>query len=596
MVEEGVTRGLLRVSEGSLSFRHELARLAVESTVPESRARELHQRLLSALTERGADLSLLVHHAALARDAEAVLQFAPRAARQAATLGAHREAAAHFAAALRHAAQLPVAERGALYEGHAWECNLTNQVRTAIESCSRALALYRELGDRVAQARVLRVLARLHWQFGDNAEATRHAGEAVTTLEVLPPSRDLAMAYSTRSMLAMLAGRVEEALDYGNRALALGREFGDIESQVHSLNNIGSALLGSNDETGFGPVEQSLALALEHRLHEAAGRAYTNLMTCSVLRLDLTRAERVLREGLAFCEEREIYTHMYYLRAYGARLEFLLGRWASAAALATELLESGALTPIQRIPTLLTLGLIRARRGDPGAEASLDEAMQLATPTRELQRIGRVAAGRAEVAWYRGDLETVEREVEVGLKLAEGHREPWIRGELAYWQSRARPERAPPANISEPYRLMIEGDWRGAAEIWKKFRMPYEAALALAHGNEDALRESLEILETLGSGPLAHVVKHRLREQGARGIPRGPRASTRGNPAGLTSREVEVLKLVVQGHTNAQVARRLHLSSKTIDHHVSSILGKLEVRSRTEAVAAAFGLGIVKSS
>jgi DNA-binding NarL/FixJ family response regulator len=98
-----------------------------------------------------------------------------------------------------------------------------------------------------------------------------------------------------------------------------------------------------------------------------------------------------------------------------------------------------------------------------------------------------------------------------------------------------------------------------------------------------------EALEALGA-----IVRQRLRERGVRGIPRGPRASTRGNPAGLTGREIQVLSLLVAGHTNTELARRLHLSTRTVDHHVSSILEKLEVRSRTEAVAAAFGLGIVK--
>ncbi len=115
-------------------------------------------------------------------------------------------------------------------------------------------------------------------------------------------------------------------------------------------------------------------------------------------------------------------------------------------------------------------------------------------------------------------------------------------------------------------------------------------------GPEEALRDSLSILEKLGAGPLAAIVRQRLRDRGVTGIPRGPRASTRSNPAGLTAREVHVLRLLVGGHTNAELARRLHLSAKTVDHHVSSILEKLEVRSRTEAVAAAFGLGIVKSA
>jgi DNA-binding NarL/FixJ family response regulator len=141
---------------------------------------------------------------------------------------------------------------------------------------------------------------------------------------------------------------------------------------------------------------------------------------------------------------------------------------------------------------------------------------------------------------------------------------------------------------------MIAGNWEAAAAAWKALGMPYEQALALAEGPEEALRESLGIIEQLGAGPLGAIVRQRLRERGVRGVPRGPRTSTRENPAGLTSREVQVLTLLVRGHTNTELANRLHVSTRTVDHHVSSILEKLEVRSRTEAVAAAFGLGIIK--
>jgi DNA-binding CsgD family transcriptional regulator len=364
---------------------------------------------------------------------------------------------------------------------------------------------------------------------------------------------------------------------------------------VHALNNMGAALLGSGDVSGFGPLEQSLALARKEQLHEAAGRACTNLTTCSILHLDLPRAERYLRDGLAYCEEHELYTHVYYMRAYESRLELLRGRWSEAAALAAQLIQSAALTTIQRIPTLLTLALVRARRGDPGVDAVLDEALRLALPTGELQRIGRVAAARAEAAFYRGDLRLVAREVSVGLDAAQGHRDPWILGELAFWQSRVQGTAAT-TGIAEPYRLMIEGDWQAAARAWERLGMPYERAMALAAGPEPALREALEIFEPLGAGPLTGMVRQRLRDLGARHIPRGPRASTRGNPAGLTSRELEVLALLTEGHTNVAIARRLHLSAKTIDHHVSSILEKLDARSRAEAVAAAFGLGIVRTT
>ncbi len=546
-LEEAVAGGVLRQGDESISFPHELARLAVESVMSPARAQEWHQRILAALTEHGADLSQLVHHAQLARNIDAIRVFAPRAAQQAALIGAHLEAMAHFATALRHADTLPALDRAKLFEAHAWECNLANQAPDAIESDVRALALYRELGDASAQARVSRVLARLYWQSGNKTQADRSVAEAIGVLEKSPPGRDLAMAYSTRSMLAMLGGRVEESLEFGQRALDLGRQFDDVESQVHSLNSMGSALLGSGDEAGWGPLEQALSLALERGLHEPAGRAYSNATTCSILSCDLPRAEGYLRSGLAFCEENEIYTHWYYLRAYQSRLELLRGHWNDAASLATQLLDGSFITTNQRIPTLLTLALVRARRGDPGSGPLLDEALRIALPTAELQRIGRVAAARAEVAWYRGDLDRVASEVSVGLEVAQGHRDPWIRGELAFWLSRARPDAEVPADIFVPYRLMIEGDWREAADAWEERGMPYERALALADGPEAALREALEILEELGAGPLAAIVRQRLRDLGVRGIPRGPRASTRGNPAGLTSREVEVLRLLVHG-------------------------------------------------
>jgi DNA-binding NarL/FixJ family response regulator len=93
---------------------------------------------------------------------------------------------------------------------------------------------------------------------------------------------------------------------------------------------------------------------------------------------------------------------------------------------------------------------------------------------------------------------------------------------------------------------------------------------------------------------LAGIIRRRLRDLGATKIPRGPRAQTARNPAGLTAREMEVLALLAEGRTNLQLARRLHLSTKTVGHHVSAILDKLGVRSRAEAVANAYTLGIVR--
>ena len=142
---------------------------------------------------------------------------------------------------------------------------------------------------------------------------------------------------------------------------------------------------------------------------------------------------------------------------------------------------------------------------------------------------------------------------------------------------------------------MPTGDWRAAAGAWERIGMPYEQALALADGPEEAQRDALVILDKLAAGPLALIVRRQLREQGAR-VPRGPNEATRTNPSGLTAKERQVLQLLAQGCSSAQLALRLHRSSRTVDHHVSAIFQKLGVHSRAEAVAVAFALGMVTSA
>jgi DNA-binding CsgD family transcriptional regulator len=590
--DEAVAHGLLRHHEEALGFRHELGRLAVEGAVPRARAQELHAAILRTMAAHEVDLSQLVHHAAHAQDVPALLRYAPQAAERAALAGAHREAVAHLATALRHGRTLAPAERACLLERHAAGCNMTNEVAAAIASAGEALALWKELGNVPAQARLQLLLAQQYWKAGQKALVNQHVSGAIELLETLPPSSALAMAYSNRSRFAMTGHHTLEALEYGQRALELAERFGEQSVRAHALTNIGAAMLGSGDVAGLEVLERALAVALEHGLSEHAGRAYANLVELAVSQRLPALAERHLAHSLEYCETHEVQDCLSYNRAYAACLELRSGRWDDAARTALELIEYHALAAAQRIPALTVLASVRARRGDPGVDALLDEALRLALPTQEIARIGPVAAARAEVAWYRGDRAAVAREAALGLEAARGCGDAWVFGELTFWARRADSAFEPAARLARPYQLLIAGDWSAAAAIWKDLGMPYERALALAEGPEAALRESLGILETLGAGPLGAIVRQRLRALGVHGIPRGPRASTRANPAGLTAREVQVLRLLVQGHTNSELAHRLHVATKTVDHHVSSILAKLEVSSRTEAVAAAFGLGI----
>jgi len=167
-------------------------------------------------------------------------------------------------------------------------------------------------------------------------------------------------------------------------------------------------------------------------------------------------------------------------------------------------------------------------------------------------------------------------------------------GELAYWLWRTGALAEPPAPCAEPYALQMRGEWRAAAAAWEQIGCPYERAVALAEGDDVAShRLALEIFERLGAYPAAAALRHALRTRGVRGVPVGPRASTRKNPANLTRRQLEILELLAHGLSNAEIGERLFIAVKTVDHHVSAILAKLDVRSRAGAAAAAHASGIL---
>ena len=203
-------------------------------------------------------------------------------------------------------------------------------------------------------------------------------------------------------------------------------------------------------------------------------------------------------------------------------------------------------------------------------------------------------AARAEAAWTAGALEAFVPEL--AFAQARDPNANVVRGasELAFWLWKAGALSSAPTDCEPAYAAQIVGRWREAAELWQKLGCPFECALALAEGDEAAVRQSFAILESLGATATLATLRERLRTAGMRGVPRGPRTTTASNPAGLTKREMDVLLLLAKGLPNAEIARRLVRSEKTVDHHVSSILSKLAVRTRTEAASTAHRLGLIR--
>lgn len=596
-LEECLSSGMLTVDQTMVAFRHELARLAVESTLSPLRKQDLHTQVLQALLSHGEDTpqaARLVHHATGALDEALVLRYAPVAAQQAAARGAHREAAAQYATVLSYVDQLPPERQAELLEGRAYECYLTSQGEEAVQACQAALRIWRQL-DRVDKVgHTLRWLSRFNWLLARPAEAEQYAVEAVHLLETLPSGAELAMAYSNRAQLYMHAHDNAQAVQWGQRAIVLAESLGDLETLVHALDTVGTAQLQGQDEQGRAHLERSLRLALERGWEDHASRAYNNLAWCAVDAHDYKQAARYLQDGIAYCTEHDLDRVETYLRAYQARARFERGAWDDAVEEATSLIDRYRLLPIIKIPALVVLGLVRVRRGDPGSAAVLDEALTLALATGELRGIAPVAMACAEAAWLQGNHDQCLAEARVGYDLALAHdANPWTLGELCIWMWRVDGLSSAPRPIAEPFARQLSGDWQGAAALWAGIGCPYEQALALIDGDVSAKLSALAIFERLVAQPAAALVRKRMRQQGIQGIPRGPRPSTRTNQAGLTPRQREVLQLMAEGLPNAEIANRLSTSLKTVDHHVSAVLAKLGVHSRAQAISTAYQLGII---
>jgi DNA-binding CsgD family transcriptional regulator/tetratricopeptide (TPR) repeat protein len=579
-----LTAGLLRSDHGGIVFRHELARLAIEDSVPPGRKHELHRAALAALVESPGgtpDLARLAHHAEAVADADAVVRYAPAAAARAAALGAHREAAAQYARALRFGNGLQPSERADLLEKRSRACYLTDDIDDAIEAVQEALELRRALGQRLEEGNSLCWLSEILWCPGRTAESAEAARQAVELLETLPPGIELAWAYTKQG-----------SVDLAVRGLELARELDDTELVIRALNMLGSLAFSDG---GREKVQEALALAREAGLVEPVGRALINMVGGAIGTQQYSLAAEYVDEAIDYCSEHGLELYRYYALAYRARYELDLGRWDDAAEAASVVLRIRRASILPRIFALVALALVRARRGDPGYGDLVEEAWALAEPTSELLRMRPVAAARAEIAWLEGDPDGVAEATEAVLRLALERGWGLLAGELNLWRRRAGLPHVDMPGAAEPYALQLAGELARAAESWREIGCPYEAALALAEADEEEpLREALEELQRLEARPAAAIVSRRLRELGVRGVTRGPRPSTRGNSAQLTARELEVLRLLSDGLRNATIAERLFLSSRTVENHVSAILRKLNAQSRGEAVAEAARLGLLK--
>ncbi len=386
------------------------------------------------------------------------------AAEQASALHSHREAAAQYARVLRVAGDLDRRERALLLEKYSFVCYVTPQGQEAIRSRREAIESWRRAGDLLKEGENLRWLSRLLWVEGQNAEAQQAGAAALEILQRLPPGPQLAMAYSNMSQLEMLRWNGQAAVAWGEQAIALAERLGEQETIVHALINVGTARVIQEDEDGFRLLERAYQQGAAAGLIDHASRALTNAAWNHLELFRLKEAERRFAVAIKYATEHDLDSYAWYLTAGRAMVHCHRGDWAAALRDADQALAALSLWPLTCIVALTARGRVLARRGDTRASEALDQAIELAERTGELQRLGPVRLARAEAAWLAGDADCAWAELEPIRTLAERVGTSWVRGEVAYGLHRAGKAIASLEGLAEPYALMIAPvDQRSAA-------------------------------------------------------------------------------------------------------------------------------------
>jgi DNA-binding CsgD family transcriptional regulator len=555
---------------------------------------QLNARVLSTLLAGDdTDPARIVHHSVEAGDDALVIQYAPAAARRANRAGAHAQEVALYRQVLARSHLLSDDQRAEALQATAIALFTTDRLRPALAAGQEAVAIRERLGEPAALGEALIALAPIQWVMAQSQASVSTAERAVRLLEPEAggPRHTFALIYY--GLLLTAVDRCDAAQPVAADAVAAAQGLGSAELEALALVLQGWARLRRRDDAGLAEMTDGVhrAVVVQQHLYGMIGYVLIVQELWRLGRFD--DVERFVAAGSAYAHERDLDYYRDHLVAHRLRLQALRGEWNTAEAGLRGLGDDRVDPEVGGAPHWLpSLARLLVRRGADDADDVLDQAWDYARRADGLLELVPAALALLQRAWLTGEPAPVDARRLVLSRTNEVGRER-LRGEMLRWLHRLAEPAAPFDGCPEEFAAGLRGDWRAAASAWQEIGDPYEQALELLDSGEvQPTLEALTILDGLGATPAARLARQRLRELGLRQVPRGPQPVTRANPAGLTARQVEILRLLAQGLTNQEIAARLVVSVRTVDHHVSAVLQKLGVSGRREAAAAADRWGI----
>jgi len=586
---------LLIARRGHFRFRHELTRLATYARLSASERQHAHGRLLASLlqeTRHKLPVDEIVHHALGAQDATQILTFAPLAAAEAARMGAHREAERYLKDTLEYIDHATPELAAQIYEDWAYEAALAQQINDdVIEARRMAITIWRTLGRMDKVGENLRWLSRLHWYRGEAIKANRYVQDAVEVLENEAPSAGKAMAYAVRAQFHMLQDRMAEAVEWGNLSLAMASSIDAHEVTTHALNTVGTARLFRGDAEGEQCLRESLRIARQHNLHEQAARVYTNLSECAIEAREFDKADVLLKEGIAFDVEHDLDAWTYYLIGRHAQLRLEQDQLREAVQIADGALAQPNQTLLMLLPARIARSRALLRLGDSEAGKALQQAKEDALQVDEPQYTAAVRAIQIEAACLAGDTDLAAHYYADAIALAADQLSPAKWSDLVFWSQQAGvvTEDAQRLPLQPAIQLLLAGQTEQAIATCEAQSAHYLAAWCRWQlGTATSIAQADEHFRSIGAVAAQNHLRRNLKNSELalqlEPVPRGPNSFSRNHPYGLTRKEQIVLSHMIEGASNASIARALSRSVRTVENHVSAILGKLNASNRAEVI------------